>query len=70
MNQVRPRKRPFHTIIPGSAMKYDSTPLMASGLMGDPMQAQGHLQLALHMLAHRQGPRVAADAPCWRVLSG
>jgi gamma-glutamyltranspeptidase/glutathione hydrolase len=69
-NQVGPRKRPFHTIIPGFAMNADGSPLMAFGLMGGPMQAQGHLQLALRMLAHGQNPQAAADAPRWRVLSG
>jgi gamma-glutamyltranspeptidase/glutathione hydrolase len=69
-NRVGPRKRPFHTIIPGFAMHADGTPLMAFGLMGGPMQAQGHLQLALRMIAHRQNPQAAADAPRWRVLSG
>ena len=70
VNQVGPRKRPFHTIIPGFAMEGDGSPLLAFGLMGGPMQAQGHLQMALRMLAHRQDPQAAADAPRWRVLSG
>ncbi len=69
-NRVGPRKRPFHTIIPGFALDGDGSPLLAFGLMGGPMQAQGHLQLALRMLAHRQDPQAAADAPRWRVLSG
>lgn len=69
-NRVGPRKRPFHTIIPGFAMHADGSPLMAFGLMGGTMQAQGHLQLALRMLAHGQNPQAAADAPRWRVLSG
>ena len=69
-NAVGPRKRPFHTIIPGFAMTPDNRPLMAFGLMGGPMQAQGHVQLALRILAHRQNPQAAADAPRWRVLSG
>jgi gamma-glutamyltranspeptidase/glutathione hydrolase len=69
-NEVGPNKRPFHTIIPGFMMNPDGTPLMAFGLMGGPMQAQGHLQLALRILAYRQNPQAAADAPRWRVLSG
>ncbi len=69
-NTVAPRKRPFHTIIPGFATHPDGRPLMAFGLMGGPMQAQGHLQLALRILAYGQNPQAAADAPRWRVLDG
>jgi gamma-glutamyltranspeptidase/glutathione hydrolase len=69
-NEVGPRKRPFHTIIPGFATTADGEPLMAFGLMGGPMQAQGHVQLALRILAHGQNPQAAADAPRWRLMSG
>lgn len=70
VNQVGPRKRPFHTIIPGFATEVDGAPLMAFGLMGGPMQAQGHLQMALRILRHGQNPQAAADAPRWRLLGG
>ena len=70
VNQVGPRKRPFHTIIPGFATDLDGNPLMAFGLMGGPMQAQGHLQLALRILGYGQNPQAAADAPRWRIDSG
>jgi gamma-glutamyltranspeptidase / glutathione hydrolase len=70
VNQVAPRKRPFHTIIPGFAMDLNGDPLMAFGLMGGPIQAQGHLQLALRILGYGQNPQTAADAPRWRVDSG
>ena len=69
-NLVAPRKRPFHTIIPGFAMTADGAPLMAFGLMGGPMQAQGHLQLAQRILKYGQNPQAAADAPRWRVING
>jgi gamma-glutamyltranspeptidase/glutathione hydrolase len=69
-NQVGPRKRPFHTIIPGFATNADGTPLMAFGVMGGPIQAQGHLQMALRLMAYGQNPQAAADAPRWRVLKG
>jgi gamma-glutamyltranspeptidase/glutathione hydrolase len=70
VNVVAPRKRPFHTIIPGFAMNTDGTPLMSFGLMGGPMQAQGHLQMMLRILRYKQNPQAAADAPRWRVESG
>jgi gamma-glutamyltranspeptidase/glutathione hydrolase len=68
-NQVGPRKRPFHTIIPGFLMK-GTEPLMSFGVMGGPMQAQGHLQMTLRTQLWGQDPQVAADAPRWRVISG
>ena len=69
-NEAGPRKRPFHTIIPGFVTEASGAPLMAYGLMGGVMQAQGHLQMALRVVRHGQNPQAAADAPRWRVLSG
>jgi len=69
-NQVGPNKKPLHTIIPGFATTATGGPLVAFGLMGGPMQAQGHLQLMNRILKHRQNPQAAADAPRWRVLGG
>ena len=68
-NRVGPRKRPFHTIIPGFVMR-DGAPLMAFGLMGGMMQAQGHVQMVLRTQLWRQDVQTAADAPRWRVLEG
>ena len=68
VNCVGSRKRPFHTIIPGFATDAGGAPLMAFGLMGGPMQAQGHVQMALRILRYRQNPQAAADAPRWRLL--
>ena len=69
-NEVAPRKRPSHTIIPAFAMHVDGTPQMAFGVMGGPMQSQGHLQMALRVLRYGQNPQAAADAPRWRVTAG
>lgn len=69
-NVVAPRKRPFHTIIPGFVMDGAGRPLMSFGVMGGPMQAQGHVQMAVRILAYGQSPQAAADAPRWRVTSG
>ena len=68
-NQVGPRKRPFHTIIPGFLMK-GGEPLMSFGVMGGAMQAQGHLQMVLRTQVFRQNPQTASDAPRWRVVAG
>ena len=69
-NVVAPHKRPSHTIIPAFAMHTDGTPQMAFGVMGGPMQSQGHTQMALRVLRYGQNPQAAADAPRWRVTGG
>lgn len=68
-NQVGPRKRPFHTIIPGFVTE-NAEPLMSFGLMGGPMQAQGHLQMVLRTRCYGQNPQMASDAPRWRFVKG
>ncbi|MDP1718366.1 MAG: gamma-glutamyltransferase family protein, partial [Burkholderiales bacterium] len=68
-NVVAPRKRPFHTIIPGF-VTHKGQPLMSFGVMGGSMQAQGHTQVMLRMVDYQQNPQAAADAPRWRIDSG
>lgn len=68
-NAVGPNKRPFHTIIPGFLMG-PNDPLMSFGVMGGPMQAQGHVQMVLRTQLFGQDPQMAADAPRWRVTEG
>ena len=68
-NVVAPRKRPFHTIIPGFVTR-DGRPLMSFGVMGSSMQPQAHGQVLVRMVDYRQNPQAAADAPRWRVDAG
>ena len=68
-NRVAPRKRPYHTIIPGFVMK-DGVPLMTLGLMGGSMQPQGHTQLLVRIADYDQNPQAAIDAPRLRVVQG
>lgn len=68
-NAVGPSKRPFHTIIPGFLMDGQG-PRMSFGVMGGPMQAQGHLQMVLRTQLWGQDVQMAADAPRWRVTEG
>ncbi|HYC49359.1 MAG TPA: gamma-glutamyltransferase family protein [Burkholderiales bacterium] len=68
-NVVAPRKRPFHTIIPGF-VTHHAQPLMSFGVMGGSMQAQGHMQVMSRMVDYKQNPQAAADAPRWRIDSG
>ena len=69
-NEVGGGKRPSHTIIPAFATGLDGSPLMAFGVMGGPMQSQGHVQMSLRVLRYGQNPQAAADAPRWRVTGG
>ncbi|WP_328766269.1 gamma-glutamyltransferase [Devosia aurantiaca] len=68
-NEVGPGKRPFHTIIPGFLMQ-NGKPLMSFGVMGGPMQAQGHVQMVLRTQLYKQNPQAASDAPRWRFIRG
>ncbi len=65
-NEVGPRKRPFHTIIPGFLMR-DGKAVMSFGVMGGAMQAQGHVQMMVRLIDYHQNPQAACDAPRWRV---
>lgn len=69
-NVVAGGKRPFHTIIPAFLTRKEGDtwlPQMSFGVMGGDMQPQGHLQTVLRMLAYRQQPQAACDAPRWKV---
>ncbi len=66
-NCVGGAKKPFHTIIPGFVMR-DGQPLMAFGVMGAHMQAQGHVQMVTRIFDYGQNPQAASDAPRWQVL--
>jgi gamma-glutamyltranspeptidase/glutathione hydrolase len=43
---------------------------MSLGVMGGPMQPQGHLQMVLRTQLWGQDPQTAADAPRWQAGSG
>ena len=68
-NEVGGGKRPFHTIIPGFLTE-KGQPRMAFGVMGGPMQAQGHVQMVLRTQVWGQDVQTATDAPRWRVTEG
>ncbi len=68
-NVVAGGKRPRHTIIPGFVTK-DGAPQMSFGVMGGPMQPQGHAQMMTRLYDWNQNPQAACDAPRWRVEAG
>jgi len=68
-NRLAPSRRPFHTIIPGMLLEGGDL-LGPFGVMGGPMQPQGHMQVVLRLVDHGDDPQAALDAPRWRVEQG
>lgn len=68
-NQVAPRKRPMHTIIPGFITR-NGQPFASFGVMGGNMQAQGHVQMMQQLVDLGRNPQAAVDAPRFRVQPG
>jgi gamma-glutamyltranspeptidase/glutathione hydrolase len=72
-NEVAPRKRPLHTIIPAFVTKTTANgeePFMSFGVMGGAMQPQGHVQVLLNLLVFGMDIQQAIDAARFRHLSG
>jgi gamma-glutamyltranspeptidase / glutathione hydrolase len=65
LNRLEPRKRPFHTIIPGFVTK-GGQPWLSFGLMGGDMQAQGHAQVICNMIDFGMDVQEAGDAARFR----
>lgn len=66
-NSLAPGKRPFHTIIPGFAMR-EREPWLAFGLMGGSMQPQGHAQVLINLIDFEMDVQQAGDAARFRHL--
>jgi gamma-glutamyltranspeptidase / glutathione hydrolase len=67
-NELAPAKRPFHTIIPGLLLEGGQL-LGPFGVMGGPMQAQGHFQVVRNLVAGAD-PQAALDGARFRVDRG
>jgi gamma-glutamyltranspeptidase/glutathione hydrolase len=61
-NAFAPGKRPFHTIIPGFAIR-DGEALLAFGVMGAAMQPQGQVQVLSNLVDFGMSLQAAGDAP-------
>lgn len=66
-NVVAPRKRPFHTIIPGFAEKGDLH--IGFGIMGGLNQAQAHAQFMSNLVDHDMNIQQALESPRFTKLT-
>lgn len=63
-NALAPRKRPYHTIIPGMLTRESDQSLYAPfGVMGGFMQPQGHVQVVVGMMDDGLDPQAALNRP-------
>lgn len=68
-NRMAPRKRPLHTIIPAFVTR-GGEPWLSYGVMGGPMQPQGHVQVLANLLHFGMDLQAALDAPRFRHIEG
>jgi len=68
-NQLRPGKRPFHTLMPGLLLEGGRL-LGPFGVMGGGMQSQAHFQVVRRVVDDGLDPQAALDAARFRATGG
>ncbi|WP_240762548.1 gamma-glutamyltransferase family protein [Paenibacillus thalictri] len=66
-NVLAPRKKTYHTIIPGFITK-DDQPVGCFGVMCGSIQPQAHVQVVMNAIDFHLNPQASLDAPRWRWL--
>ena len=67
-NQIGPRKRPLHTLVPAMIMK-DGRPWVSFGVMGGDNQAQGHAQVVMNLVDFGMHIQAAGEAARMRHMA-
>jgi gamma-glutamyltranspeptidase/glutathione hydrolase len=67
-NQIGPRKRPLHTLVPAMILK-DGRPWVSFGVMGGDNQGQAHAQVVANLVDFGMNVRDAGDAARMRHMN-